>query len=303
MKLAELEIPQPDFNEVLVKVNAFSINPVDIKTRSGKALYGQLKDEEPLILGWDISGEAVSVGKEVAGIEVGDQVFGMVNFPGHGKAYSEYVAVPYHHLAKKPANITHEEAAASTLAALTAWQVLTDQLQVKAGERVLIHAGAGGVGHYAIQLAKHFGAYVITTASAANASFVRELGADEHIDYTRTRFEEVLTGVDVVFDTVGGDISMRSLKVLKDAGRVLAIAGGITEEVKRLAEERNIRALTYLVHSDGNDMQSLAELLESGVVKAHVSRVFSHSDIAEAHRQIESGKTKGKLVVKFDEAE
>ena len=301
LQVADIPMPEHDFNEVLVKVKAFSINPVDVKTRSGKALYEQLKDQEPLILGWDISGEVISSGKEVAGIEMGDQVFGMINFPGHGKAYAEYVAVPFNHLAKKPANITHEEAAATTLAALTAWQVLKDQLQIKPGEKILIHAGAGGVGHYAIQLAKHFGAYVIATASALNADFVRELGADEHIDYTAGPFEERVSDVDAVFDTVGVDISLRSLKTLKEGGRVLAIAGGITDEVKKLAEERQVKELTYLVQSIGNDMQSLAELLEKGILKAHVSKVLSYTEIAAAHRQIESGKTKGKIVLTFEE--
>ena len=301
-KLQLTDLPTPEFedNEVLVKVKAFSINPVDVKTRSGKALYGQLKDQQPVILGWDISGEIVSSGKNVDKIEVGDEVFGMVNFPGHGKAYAEFVAVPYHHLAKKPANITHQEAAAATLAALTAYQVLVHQLQVKAGERVLIHAGAGGVGHFAIQIAKHLGAHVITTSSAVNASFVKQLSADEHVDYTTNSFEDVIRDADVVFDTVGGDISYRSLKSLKDGGRILAIAGGITDEVKKLAEERGIKALTYLVQSSGPDMEVLADLLAKGIIKAHVSKVYPYTEIAEAHRQIESGKTRGKVVVEWE---
>lgn len=300
LSLAELSIPEYGHDEVLVKVKALSINPVDIKTRNGKALYGQLKDEQPLILGWDISGEVVSSGKDVVGIEVGDEVFGMVNFPGHGKAYAEFVAVPYKHLAKKPANIINEEAAAATLAALTAWQVLKDQLQVKAGERILIHAGAGGVGHFAIQIAKHMGAYVVTTASASNAEFVKELGADEHIDYTAVSFESTVSDIDAVFDTVGGDISRRSLGTLREGGRVLSIAGGVNDEVKNLAEEQGISTSTYLVQSSGDDMKSLAELLEKGILKAHVSAAYQYTEIADAHRQIESGKTKGKIVVKFD---
>ncbi len=301
LQITELPIPEFGDNEVLVKVKAFSVNPVDIKTRSGKAFYPQLKDDGPVILGWDISGEIVSSGKNVAGLEIGDEVFGMINFPGHGKAYAEMVAVPFHHLAKKPANITHEEAAAATLAALTAYQVLVHQLKVQPGERVLIHAGAGGVGHFAIQIAKHLGAYVITTSSAVNASFVKELCADEHVDYTSNSFEDIIRDADVVFDTVGGDISYRSLKSLKDGGRILAIAGGITEEVKKLAEERGIKAMTYLVQSSGPDMEALARLLEDGTIRAYVSKVFSYTQIAEAHRQIETGKTRGKIVLNWED--
>ncbi|WP_207425636.1 NADP-dependent oxidoreductase [Pedobacter sp. SYSU D00535] len=301
LQLTEIPMPEIDLNEVRVKVKAMSINPVDVKTRSGKALYSQLKEQEPVILGWDISGEIASTGKSVAGLEVGDEVFGMVNFPGHGRAYAEFVVAPFHHLAKKPANITHEEAAVSTLAALTAWQVLKDQLKIQAGERVLIHAGAGGVGHFAIQIAKHLGAYVITTTSAANADFVKELGADEHIDYRATAFEEAVSSVDAVFDTVGGDISARSLACLKNGGRLVAIAGGITEEVKAQAAEKAIQALPYLVQSSGNDMKSLAELLEKGVIKPCVSHVFPFGEMAAAHQQIETGRTRGKVIVKLED--
>lgn len=299
-RLAELPIPEIDSDEVLVKVQAVSINPVDIKTRQGKALYEQLKGEENIILGWDISGEVTLCGKNVSKFEVGDQVFGMANFPGHGKAYAEYVAVPFYHLAKKPVSITHDEAAASTLAALTAWQALVQQLKLQAGEKVLIHAGAGGVGHFAIQIAKHLGAYVITTASAVNADFVKELGADQHIDYTNTAFENQVSDVDVVFDTVGGDTALRSMQTLKNGGRLLSIVGGITEDLRKLAAEKGVEALPYLVKSSGEDMDAIAELLEQNVIKAHVSAVFPFSQLADAHKQIETGKTKGKVVVRFE---
>lgn len=299
-RLAELPIPEIDSDEVLVKVQAVSINPVDIKTRQGKALYEQLKGEENIILGWDISGEVTLCGKNVSKFEVGDQVFGMANFPGHGKAYAEYVAVPFYHLAKKPVSITHDEAAASTLAALTAWQALGQQLKLQPGEKVLIHAGAGGVGHFAIQIAKHLGAYVITTASSANAEFVKELGADVHIDYTNTAFEHQVLEVDVVFDTVGGDIALRSMQTLKNGGRLLSIVGGITEDVKKLAVEKGVETIPYLVKSSGEDMDAIAALLEQKVIKAHVSAVFPFSQLADAHKQIETGKTKGKVILKFE---
>ena len=167
LAMTNIEKPQPKENEVLVEVKALSVNPVDFKMRAIPevidALYG---DKRPVILGWDIAGKVVAVGDQVTKFQVGDDVFGMVNFPGQGEAYAEFVASPEGHLAKMPANISYEEAAATTLAALTALQVL--EAHVKAGDRVLIHAGAGGVGHFAIQLAKHMGAFVSTTASAKN---------------------------------------------------------------------------------------------------------------------------------------
>lgn len=297
--LVVTEVPRPVVKEgeVLVKVHAISINPVDIKTRKGLALYAKLKEDAPVILGWDIAGEVVEVGPGVTTLEEGDQVFGMVNFPGHGKAYAEYVAAPANHLAEKAELITAQEAVAGTLAALTAWQVLIDQANVQPGEKVLIHAAAGGVGHYAVQIAKYLGAYVVGTASDANYDFVKELGADEFVDYTQGPFEDAIKDMDVVFDTVGGSNPLRSLNVLKDGGRLVAIAGGITDEVKDLAAKRNIKAIAYLVHSNGDDMEQIAELLEAGTLKSSVFKEYSFDQMAEAHRQSETGKTRGKIVV------
>ena len=297
--LTPIEIPKPALKpgEVLVKVKAISINPVDIKTRKGLALYGKLKEDAPVILGWDIAGEVVEVGEGVTSLEEGDEVFGMVNFPGHGKAYAEYVAAPANHLAEIPELITTQEAVAGTLAALTAWQVLIDEAKVQPGDRVLIHAAAGGVGHYAVQIAKYLGAYVIGTASDTNYDFVKELGADEFIDYTSVLFEDEIENVDFVFDTVGGSNPLRSLKVLKDSGKLIAIAGGVTDELMKLAGERNILASSYLVHSNGDGMEQIAELLEAGTLKSYIFKEYTFDQIAEAHIQSETGKTKGKIVV------
>ncbi|MCW3114226.1 MAG: oxidoreductase [Segetibacter sp.] len=295
--VTEIPMPVPKEGEVLVKVKAISINPVDIKTRKGLALYNTLKEDGPVILGWDIAGEVVEVGEGVTTLEEGDEVFGMVNFPGHGKAYAEYVAAPANHLAERAELITPQEAVAGTLAALTAWQVLIDQANVQPGERVLIHAAAGGVGHYAVQIAKYLGAFVIGTASDANYDFVKELGVDEFVDYTQGLFEDSIKDVDVVFDTVGGLNPLRSLDTLKEGGRLVAIAGGITDELKQLAERKNIKATAYLVHSNGDDMEQIAELLEAGTLKSHVFKEYSFDQIAEAHKQVETGKTRGKVVV------
>ncbi|MDB5191316.1 MAG: oxidoreductase [Segetibacter sp.] len=296
-QVVEIPTPEPKAGEVLIKVKAFSINPVDMKTRKGLALYNTLKQDEPVILGWDVAGEVVALGEGVENFELEDCVFGMVNFPGHGKAYAEYVAAPANHLADQPDLITDEAAAASTLAALSAWQVLLQQAKVQPGERVLIHAAAGGVGHFAVQIAKYIGAFVIGTGSSSNYDFIKELGADETIDYTDEPFEDQVKEVDVVFDTVGGDNPLRSLQTLKSGGRIVAIAGGLTDEVKKLAAEKNITAISYLVQSNADDMEQIAELLEAGTIKPHVSKVYSFNQIAEAHQQIETSKTRGKIVV------
>ncbi len=297
LEVAEVPMPAPKKGEVLIKVNAISINPVDIKTRKGMALYNSLKDNEPVILGWDISGEVIEAGQDATQFEIGEEVFGMVNFPGHGKAYAEYVAAPVAHLADKPDQITHQEAAASSLAALTAWQVLMQQAKVRSGERVLMHAAAGGVGHFGVQIAKYLGAYVIGTGSDANYDFVKELGADEYVDYNHERFEEVIQNVDIVFDAVGGDNPKRSLDIIRGGGLLIAIAGGITDEVKKLAEEKGIKAWAYMVQSNGDDMEQLAELLEAGTIKPYISHEFSFDQIAQAHNQIETGRTRGKIVI------
>ena len=198
LQLSDVEKPMIQPDQVLVQVKAISINPVDVKSRAGKGVYGRLKEIKPLILGWDISGIVSEVGTEVTDFKVGDEVFGMVNFPGHGQAYAEYVAAPASHLALKPDNISHEEAAAATLAALTAYQGLVQQAKVQAGQKVLIHAAAGGVGHFAVQIAKHLGAHVTGTSSAANKDLVLKLGADAHIDYRSVKFEEVVNDLDFV---------------------------------------------------------------------------------------------------------
>ena len=295
--LSEIKTPELDANEVLVKTKAISINPVDVKVRPVEEVLNMIIGEErPVILGWDIAGTVDAVGSDVTGFEVGDKVFGMVNFPGHGKAYAEYVASPASHLAKIPANTTFEEAAATTLAALTALQVLRPR--VKAGDRILIHAGSGGVGHFAIQIAKNLGATVVTTSSAKNRDFVLSLGADEHIDYREQKFEEVLTDIDFVLDGMGGAVLENSLKVVKDGGTIVSLpTHEFSEELKAVAKPRNIKLEFVLVTSNGEDMNTLKEQIESGTLKPHVSVTFPFEKMAEAHKQIESGRTVGKAVV------
>ncbi|HEY1054497.1 MAG TPA: NADP-dependent oxidoreductase [Emticicia sp.] len=294
------EIPQPTIqeNEVLVQVHAVSINPVDMKTRSGKAMAARLKDENPIILGWDISGVVSQVGADVKDFKVGDEVFGMVNFPGSGKAYAEYVAAPAAHLALKPANISHEEAAAATLAALTAWQAFNTHIKIHPGNKVLIHAAGGGVGHFAVQIAKHFGTYVIGTSSAANKDFVLSLGADEHFDYKSKPFEEAFNDIDIVLDTIGGDNIERSFEVVKKGGTVITLPSATSEGVVEKAKAKGVNGFFFMVQSNGEDMKQIADLLEKGAIKPYVSAVYSFDEIGKAHQQIETGSTKGKIVIK-----
>lgn len=293
------EVPVPDIsdNEVLVKVKAFSINPVDIKTRLGRGHASRLKEYNPMILGWDISGIINKTGKSVTSFKAGDEVFGMVNFPGHGKAYAEYVAAPELHLALKPFNVSHEEAAAASLAALTAWQILKEKSGIKPGYRVLIHSASGGVGHYAVQMAKYLGGYVIGTSSGRNRDFVISLGASEHVDYEKQIFEDVLNDIDFVLDTMGGDYIDRSLKVLRCGGTIISIPSGASEFVREKAKEKGLNGDTFRVQSNGRDMKEISDLLQLGIVKSHVSKTFGFDEIQSAHQQIETGKTKGKIVV------
>lgn len=293
----DIDRPEPGPGEVLVETRAISVNPVDVKVRPVEEILTIIIGEErPVILGWDIAGSVAAVGEGVESFNVGDRVFGMINFPGHGKGYAEYVLAPAHHLAKMPANATFEQAAASTLAALTALQVLKPR--IKAGDRVLVHAGSGGVGHFAIQIAKNLGATVIATSSGKNRDFVLSLGADQHIDYRSQKFEEVLTDIDFVLDGMGGEILENSLKVVKDGGTIVSLPTmEFPEELKAIAEPRGIKLEFVLVKSDGNDMNELKEQIENGKLKPHVSVTFPFDKMRDAHKQIESGRTVGKVVV------
>lgn len=297
LKLQNLDTPQPKEDEVLINIKVISINPVDIKTRKGGALLAGLQQDPPVILGWDVAGDVTAVGSGVTKFKKGDKVFGMINFPGRGKAYAEYATAPEAHLAHIPDNSNYEEAAATTLASLTAWQVLVHQAEIQAGQRVLVHAAAGGVGHFAVQMAKHFDAYVIGTASAANADFLKTLGVDQTIDYTSQDFSQSVKDVDIVLDPIGGETTLKSLQVLTTGGKLFSIVGGVKEDVLSLSKEKEATVKNYLVHSSGEDMEQLAVLLKDGRLKPTISERYALEQIPEAHRQIETGKTRGKIVV------
>lgn len=296
--LKEIEQPTPKENEVLVEVKAISINPVDYKVRGNEEVLNAFCGEHrPLILGWDIAGTVVEVGNQTTLFKKGDKVFGMVNFPGNGNAYAELVVSPENHLAKTPENISFEEAAATTLAALTALQVL-QKAGVKKGDKILIHAGSGGVGHFAIQIAKHLGAHIATTTSADNKDFVLSLGANEHIDYRSQKFEEIVSDLDFVLDGLGRDITLKSVQVTKSGGSVISLpAPDFSEEVQKLAKERNVNLSFMLVESNGKDMNTLKGLLADGIIKPQIAKTFPFVDLGKAHLEMEKGRTVGKVIV------
>lgn len=301
LKREEIPIPEILKNEVLVKTKAISINPVDIKTRQGEALANNLKDFNSIILGWDISGIIERVGENITDFKKGQEVFGMVNFVGHGKAYAEYVAVPAEHLALKPDNISHTEAAASTLAALTAWQAFNHFGNLRENDKVLIHGASGGVGHFAVQIAKYMGAYVIGTSSSKNEQFVYKFGADEHIDYKNENFEERLDNIDFVLETVGYENFKRSVNVLKNNGTIVNLPSGLTENDKKIAEAKNLKACYFMsVFSSGQDMRIIAELLHKKIIKPHIFKSFKFDEIRESHLLLESGNIVGKVVITTD---
>ena len=297
LELTELPTPVIGEGEVLVQVKAISINPVDVKTRAGKGAAAKLKEENPMILGWDIAG--IVTESKAEEFEAGDEVFGMVNYPGHGRAYAEYVAAPADQLALKPESVDFESAAAATLAALTGWQAFSDHGRLRPGQRVLIHAAAGGVGHFAVQIARHTGAYVIGTASAENREFVLSLGANECIDYKTQRFEEVVKDIDFVLDPIGGDYIDRSLQVIKKGGTLVCLPSSANAGVQEKARAKGILGLPMMVQSSGEDMQHIAQLLGDGDLRAEVSKKFAFEKMAEAHLAVETGKTRGKVVVIF----
>lgn len=297
LRLTDLPVPAIGPADVLVRAKAISLNPVDGKTSHGKAVYKVIKDDVPVQLGWDVSGEVTQAGADVTSFRVGDEVFGMLNFPRAGRTYAEFVAAPAAQLVRKPASVSHAEAAAASLAALTAWQVLITTANVQPGQRVLIHAAGGGVGHYAVQLAKERGAYVIGTSSAAKRDFVLSLGADEHVDYTQVRFEDVVAPVDVVLESVSSDQLARSLEVLKPGGVLVSLLGGLPPLLVPHAEAKNVAVHSLSVSLNTGDQQAIADRLADGRLRSHVALTLPFAELPEALRQVEGGVNPGKVVV------
>lgn len=295
LNVEEVPVPDPNVHEVLIEVKASGVNPVDWKTRRGGGAT-KVIDSLPVIPGWDVSGIVRDVGAGVHRFEPGDEVHGMVSFPREGGCYAEYVTAEARDLVLKPRNLSHEESATLPLASLTAWQGLFDVAHLVGGHRICIHAAAGGVGHLAVQLAKSKGAYIVGTSSR-HEDFLNDLGVDEIIDYTQTDFTTEVEDVDLVFDGVGGEVLLRSMEVLRPRGVLVTIPTSLTEQQKREAEKHNVELNWFLVEPDRHQLERITELVERGLLTPHVERVYSLKEVREAHEHIESGHTRGKIVL------
>ncbi|WP_037731633.1 MULTISPECIES: NADP-dependent oxidoreductase [unclassified Streptomyces] len=293
LREAELERPAPGIGQLLVRVHAAGLNPTDTKHRQSGLFLGN----PPFVLGWDVSGVVEETGLGVALFQPGDEVFGMLPYPYGAGSHAEYVTGPARAFVRKPSAMSHEEAAAVPLVALTAWQALADVAAVRPGQRVLVHAAAGGVGHVAVQIAKSLGAHVIGTASAAKHDFLRGLGADELVDYRTTDYAEAVRDVDVVLDPLGGPDSVRSLGTLRDGGLLVTLLPTGVPELRAEAERRGVRATGMLVEADHAGMAAVARLIEEGALRVTVAGTFPLAEAAKAHASLETGRTTGKLVL------
>jgi NADPH:quinone reductase-like Zn-dependent oxidoreductase len=315
LRLADIPRPEPRRRDVLVAVRATAVNPVDWKIREG----GQGRAvplKFPAVLGLDVSGVVVEVGDRVTRFAPGDEVFSSPTHKRQG-TYAEYVAIDEAQVAEKPPRLSHVEAASVPMVGLTAWRCLVEKGRLQAGDKVLIQAGSGGVGSFAIQLAKHLGAVVATTCSARNIERVESLGADRVVDYTREAFEEVLEPQDVVLESLGGEVKERSLQVLRRGGRLLSINADLPRNTRRHGHtlgvlvtgwqllrfglksrlRHGVRTSNVVRRPDGAALAKIAALLESGAIRPIVDRTFSLEEIAEAHRYSQSGRARGKIVL------
>ena len=293
--LGETEKPTLKSGEVLIQVKAIGINPADAIYRTSNAFLTAFFGEgRPVILGWDISGEVVEKAENTEEFEVGDAVFALLQ---HARGYAEFVAVNVALLAHKPDTITFEEAAAVPMAGLTAWQPLVHGMDIKKGNRMLIHGASGGVGHYAVQIAHYLGAEVTTTSSAKNRPFVMSLGADQHIDYQTENFWEAVKDVDFVFDTIGGETLEHSIDVTKPGGTIISILGLSNERLKSKAKEKKVKLSLWGMQHNGKDLRAIADLMSKGIIKSHIAKTYPFTSMAEAHTQVESRRTVGKIVL------
>ncbi|MEN9621460.1 MAG: hypothetical protein RL499_1653 [Actinomycetota bacterium] len=299
LEWAEVPVPVRAGAEALVRVHATSVNPIDVKTRSGRGSAAAIRDY-PVVLGYDIAGTIVEPAFHGHALAAGREVYGMTMVPRLGGGNAEFAAVPELFLAPKPTTLTMAEAAAVPLAALTAWGMVVDVARAHEGQRMLIHAGAGGVGHFAVQLAAYFGATVTATCSTANVSFVRELGAARVIDYTASRFEDDVRDHDVVIDLIGNvidDTGTRSLATLRRGGLLVNAPSGSWPTMLDDAWAVGVRATDYKVSPSGATLAIITRMIEAGDLRVHVDRVVPLDQLAEAHRLVEQGHTRGKVVV------
>ncbi len=299
LEFTDVEKPRPGSGQVLVQVYACGLNPVDYKLREG-ALQELVSFKFPRILGGDISGVIAEVGPNADDFKVGDEVFFSHPLDKDG-GYAEYCVVDQKIIAKKPPSLSHVEAASLPVVGLTAIQALRDFGEMKPGSKVLIHAGAGGVGSFAIQYAKAKGAYVYTTASASKSDYVKSLGADKVIDYTKEDFVEISQqhgGMDIVFELVGGANYAKSILAVRNSGKVPCIVNPPDRDTKSLAEEKDVKTDFMLLDGNRSDLEEITSLVESGAVKTTVSKTLSFSEVKKGHEMLESGRTQGKLVLK-----
>jgi NADPH:quinone reductase-like Zn-dependent oxidoreductase len=293
LQLVDVDRQEPGPTEVLVRVRAAGVNPVDWKCRAAPGFLGA----PPFTLGWDVSGvvEAVAVG--VNRFAPGDEVFGMPRFPREAGAYAEYVTAPSRQLARKPARLSHVEAAGLPLAGLTAWQILVDTADVRPGQRVLVTAAGGGVGHLAVQVAKARGAYVIGTARRVKHQFLRELGADEVIDYTATDVAGATGDLDLVVDLLGGQSSVRAVPTLRPGGLLVPVTGGGDPAIHTAAAAHGVRVARFLVEPDHAGLEALAALVDARQLRVEIDSVLPLADASKAHELGEAGRTRGKIVL------
>lgn len=317
VRAGEVPVPEPRDDDVLVQIHAASVNPLDLKIRDGK-LKLVLPLRLPLVLGNDLAGVVTRVGARVRRFKPGDEVYARSDTDRVG-AFAEYLSIHEAAVAPKPRGLTMEEAASIPLVSLTAWQALVERANLRAGQKVLIHAGSGGVGTFAIQLAKHLGATVATTTSTANVDWVKRLGADVVVDYRKEAFETILHEHDLVLDTVGGEALERSLRVLKPGGKVISIAGppdpGFAREVgsswivglamrllsRRIRREARRHRVSYsflFMRPSGDQLREVGALIDAGVIRPVVDRVFPFESTKEALAYVEEGRARGKVVVR-----
>lgn len=288
-------VPSVSDDELLVKVHSAGVSPFDVHVREG--WYKDSFYTLPLILGWDLSGTVIAVGKDVSEFKVGDEIFAYPTAYRAGGCYAEYNVIKAIEAAHKPAAISHHQAVAAGMNALTAWQALFDAGSVTKGQRVLIQAAAGGIGHLAVQLARWKGAHVIGTASAKNAEFLADLGVDEFVDYTKTFIEKAIEPVDVVIDTVGGDVLKQSFSIVKKGGIVVTL---VDFETIKSAESYGIQGKTVFVLPNQKQLEEIAQLLDQGILKPHVAAIFPLSEAAKAHQLVELGRTRGKIILETE---
>lgn len=286
--------PEVSAGKILVEVHAASVNPADWKMREG--FFAQMIPLKfPATLGGDFSGVVAEVGEGVSDFKKGDQVYGQAHaLSGNSGTLAEFALTGAKTVSQKPEKLSHIEAAAIPLAGVSAWQALVDHMNLESGQKILIHGGAGGIGSFAIQIAKNIGAYIATTASAKDTDYVKKLGADKVIDYQKEKFEDLISGYDAVFDTVGGETYRKSFQVLRKGGIIVSMLEAPSEE---LMKQYGVKAISQFTQVTSERLAALAKLVDEGVLKVHVDKIFPLDQAGEALEYLKNGKPTGKVVV------